>query len=912
MFQKLLNSLFKPDWAKGSTKQRVKAIENIDTNTAKGKQVLSSLAVNDDNATVRNTALKRIHDQAVLESMVKEAKDDELKTAIQRQLVNSVDSEALHRLGESDLLDVVLQHRVASVRLAAAEQISTEGLFDIIVKDSKDKAVLRHARAQLKLTREAHAQEAAKSKAIDDVCEQLEHLAGRGGVDQFFLAKYEKAIQSWDALDTQPTDEQTKRFEAAKKACKADVEQLQAEKAAKAAAEKAKATFDAVLADMATHIEQAKTQAPAQSVLNTFLSTAKTDWDEAKEHANPSDVQTQSFKSQRKTLKSILKALTALTEKETEITEAIKKIDLFETASPDEVVAMRESVQPLQKSLIWPENMAKPVLLSHWDQALYKLKQQERQISHNEEEAIRVLMRQRRQLDAHIEKGELKIANRIHGRMHDELALLTPSERERQDARLKPLEEKLQKLRDWHGYSTEPKKEDLCARMEALSTTEMDALDKADAIKALQEEWREQTAVNIIEDDPLWVRFKEAGNKAYEPCAAYYDKLSETKQENLQKRRELVVQLNDYVTGLDWEKADWKKVQTTLRAARNEWKQYEPVKYPDAKPVHGQFFDLVNVINDKVKAHWQSVQDEKEALIEQAVAQKDVEDNQKAIEKIIFLQKQWKELGSTFRSKEQKLWKTFRSACDDVFARRDEARQAERAETDGHIQAAEDMVEKMNAFAKGNDEALVKTSDDVAALQEAFSELNVTETLPEKIGKAISNKFNDARIAYDKNASGVAHRKKVHAVKSLVDVATWLGEQESAVLGGGEFDETEWASLQSTLDSADEAIIAERVTALQAKTVDAQLKPNCHALEQMAIELEVLFDLDTPEDFKGERRAYQLDQISQGHVGSKDSEDVQNEFFGLIRQWVGVGAVEQDARNALQARFDKAIEKSKI
>lgn len=912
MFQKLLNSLFKPSWAKGSVEQRVKAIEAIDANTDKGKQILSDLAVNNDNATIRNTALKRIKDSDLLENMVKQAKDDELKTAIQRQLVNSVDSDALHRLGESDLLDVVLQHRVASVRLAAAEQISTEGLFDIIVKESKDKAVLRHARAQLKLTREAQAQEAAKSKAIDDICEQLEHLAGRGGVDQFFLAKYDKAIQSWETLETQPTEEQTKRFKTAIKACKEDVEHLQAEKAEKAAAEQAKATFDAVLADMATQVEQAKNQAPAQSALGAFLNTAKTHWNEAKAHAQPTEAQRQSFKTQRKTLKAILNALTALMEKEAEIAEAIKQIDLFETASPDEVVAMRDSVQPLQKSLNWPENMAKPVLLSHWEQALYKLKQQERQISHNEEEVIRVLMRQRRQLDAHIEKGELKIANRIHGRMHDELALLTPSERERQDVRLKPLEEKLQKLRDWHGYSTEPKKEDLCARMEALATTEMDALDKAEAIKALQEEWREQTAVNIIEDDPLWTRFKEAGNTAYEPCAEYYDKLSQTKQSNLQKRRELVVQLNDYVTGLDWEKADWKKVQTTLRTARNEWKQYEPVKYPDAKPVHGQFFDLVNVINDKIKAHWQGIQEEKEALIEQAIAQKDVEDNQKAIEKIIFLQKQWKELGSTFRSKEQKLWKTFRSACDEVFARCDEARQAERAETDGHIQMAESMVEKMNAFAKGDDESLVKTSDAVAELQQAFAGLNVTETLPEKIGKAISNKFNDARIAYDKNASGVAHRKKIHAVKSLVDVATWLGEQESAVLGGGEFDETEWASLQSTLDSADEALIAERVTALQAKTVDGQLKPNRHALEQMAIELEVLLDLDTPEEFKGERRAYQLDQISQGRVGSKDSEDVQNEFFDLIKQWVGVGAVEQDVRNALQARFDKAMEKSDI
>ena len=630
-------------------------------------------------------------------------------------------------------------------------------------------------------------------------------------------------------------------------------------------------------------------------------------WEAVQKHVKPTGEQSKRYSAARGQLDAYCLTLDQLHTHEEELKAAINEIELFDSAKPADVIALREKMEPQRKRIQWPEGVASPALLSHWEQACAKLDQLKRNIESNEDEAIRVLMRKRRQLDVHIEKGELKIANRIHAQIHHQLEQLWGRELERQQQRLKPLEEKLQKLRDWQNYSTEPKKEELCVRMEELVTTEMDPLDRADAIKAMQEEWREQTSVNIIEDDPLWTRFQEAGNKAFEPCAEYYAKQGELKQENLQKRRELAQQLEDYLDAINWEAVDWKKLQTVLRTARDEWKQYEPVRFPDAKPVHQKFFDLVDVINEKLKGHWQANLEAKEELIKKAQELVEQEDLQQAIEKAIFLQKQWKEAGHTFRSREQKLWKSFRAACDAVFARRDAERQAQRAETDGHIKQAEGLVEQMKALVKLSDEELVKSSEQADSLQAAFAEIE----LPEKVERAISGKFNDARRAYEQQVDGIAERKRTATLENLAAAAAFCDQAETSVQqGSADSDKlsAEWTELADSLTDADKSAIQPRVDALLAAAANGveslgDLKTNRNTLEQLAIELEVLMDVETPDEYRGERRAYQLDKMSDGLGGAKDKAEQQQELVQLRRRWYLTGAVEADMRQSLQARL---------
>ena len=900
--------LFKPKWQVGSTEQRLAAVEKFNPELVKEKTALFKMISDDAESRVRAAAVKRFEDNETLQQLLKDAQNDDTKEVIQRQLINILDESGLASMDESQLLDVALQHKQAKLRQLAAEKISKGGLLYVLARESKDKAVQRYVRHALKGVKEERAEQAAKSQAVDQLCETLEGLVGRGSIDKFFLAKYEKAEQQWQTQESQPSATQQERWQKAIQACAADFDQLKAQQEAER--QKTQAAKDAValIDQLESQASGLRSKAPAAELIQGLLNMTAGSWDAVQKHVQPSAEQIRSYSAARKQLEKYCVTLGELHTHEEELQAAINEIELFDGKKPADIIALREKFQAQRQRIQWPEGVASPALLTHWEQACFKLDQLKRDIEAGEDEAIRILMRKRRQLDVHIEKGELKIANRIHAQIHHQLEQIWGKELERQEQRLQPLEEKLQKLRDWQDYSTTPKKEELCTRMEELISTEMDALDRADAIKAMQEEWREQTSVNIKEDDPLWTRFQEAGHKAYEPCAAYYAKLSELKQENLQKRRDLSQQLEDYLDAVDWEKVDWRKLQTVLRTAREEWKQYEPVRFPEAKPVHNGFFKLVDQINEKLKGHWQENLEAKEELIKKAEALVEHEDLAQAIEKAIFLQKQWKEVGHTFRSREQKLWKGLRAACDAVFARRDEERKAERAEADGHIKKAEDLVAQMKALAKLSDAELLKSSEQAEALQAEFDEIE----LPEKLERPIGGKFSDARRSYEQQVEGIATRKNQATLEHMAAAAALCDSSENAVLQGQALDAdklaADWAAHADSLTESDKLALQGRYDALLAAlekgdSALGDLSANLDSLEQLAIELEVLMDVETPDEYRGERRAYQLDKMSEGLGGGKDSAEQKQEFIQLRKRWYATGAVAADQRASLQARL---------
>jgi|GEM_PF-329235 len=907
--------LFKPKWQVGSTAQRLAAVEKFNPELVKDKTALFKMINDDAESRVRAAAVRRFNDNTVLQQLLKDAQNDDTKEVIQRQLINILDENGLAAIDEAQLLDVALQHKQAKIRQLAAEKITTGGLLDVLARESKDKAVQRYVRHALKGVKEERAEQQAKSDAVDQLCETLEGLAGRGSIDKFFLAKYEKAQQQWQQAENQPSDAQQQRWQDAVNACAADFEQLKA--AQEAERQKVQAAKDIVslVEQLESRAIGLRSKAPSTEVIQGLLNMTADSWNAVQKHVQPSVEQSKRYTVARQQLDKYCVTLGELHAHEEELKAAINEIELFDGKKPTDIIALRDKYQPQRERIQWPEGVASPALLIHWEQACFKLDQLKRDIEAGEDEAIRILMRKRRQLDVHIEKGELKIANRIHAQIHHQLEQIWGKELERQQQRLQPLEEKLQKLRDWQDYSTTPKKEELCTRMEELVVTEMDALDRADAIKAMQEEWREQTSVNIIEDDPLWARFQEAGHKAYEPCAAYYDKLSELKQENLQKRRELSQQLEDYLDAVDWEKVDWRKLQTVLRTARDEWKQYEPVRFPEAKPVHQAFFNLVDKINEKLKGHWQQNLEAKEELIKKAEALVDLEDLGQAIEKAIFLQKQWKEVGHTFRSREQKLWKNLRAACDAVFARRDEERKAERAEADSHIKKAEGLIAQMKALAKLDDSALVKSTEQAEALQAEFDEIE----LPEKLERPIGGKFNDARRGYEQQIEGIVTRKNHATLEHMAAAAALCDASESSILQGEKLDAdklaADWASHGSSLTESDQSALQNRYDALLAAVEGGaealgDQAAHLNSLEQLAIELEVLMDVETPDEYRGERRAYQLDKMSEGLGGGKDGAEQKQELIQLRKRWYATGAVGVDQRASLQARLALVCKKA--
>ena len=113
-------------------------------------------------------------------------------------------------------------------------------------------------------------------------------------------------------------------------------------------------------------------------------------------------------------------------------------------------------------------------------------------------------------------------------------------------AKVEQLDEALSKLLDWKNFAVEPKQQELIDQMQVLTESQDNPEALASKIRRLQDQWKSLSKDS--QDQQLWETFHKLAEQAYSPCKVYYDQKSEIRRSNIEKRRTLVSQLNDYVT----------------------------------------------------------------------------------------------------------------------------------------------------------------------------------------------------------------------------------------------------------------------------------------------------------------------------------------------------------------------------
>src|SRR5690606_11879814 len=221
-------------------------------------------------------------------------------------------------------------------------------------------------------------------------------------------------------------------------------------------------------------------------------------------------------------------------------------------------------------------------------------------------------------LTSEIEQGHLKSAQRLlkdASHLVKHLPMKTASGYQKQ---LRELTIRVNELRDWQGFVSTPKKEELCQEMETLVGAEMDPQALSNRIRRLQDEWRALGEADKGRNKELWDRFSVAAEKAYEPCRAYFDKLHDIRNQNLAQRQGLCDQLETYLNQYDWANADWKAVNEVYETAKNEWRLYTPVERKEGKAVQDRFNGLLDQLRGKLQDEFNRNRSKREKLIEQA------------------------------------------------------------------------------------------------------------------------------------------------------------------------------------------------------------------------------------------------------------------------------------------------------
>lgn len=246
--------------------------------------------------------------------------------------------------------------------------------------------------------------------------------------------------------------------------------------------------------------------------------------------------------------------------------------------------------------------------------------------------------------------------------------------------------------------------------------------DMESALRTLQNEWEEIGPVQNEEWEKLKTNYWDAVRAVYEKINQFYSERRNVQLDNLEKKKELllqVTQLNEKLaenqTAKQWEtsteallkiQSNWKTIGQAPKKENEEiWKSFR-----EACDI---FFDTKKGFYKNIEAHQNEIADKKRKLIEEAKSLQLSTDWRSTSEKLIRLQKEWKNSGNAGQRLENRLWTEFRASCDVFFNARENNLKEQEAGLITNLEEKKGILEKLTAFVASGDKVL-----DLSALKE--------------------------------------------------------------------------------------------------------------------------------------------------------------------------------------------------
>lgn len=461
-------------------------------------------------------------------------------------------------------------------------------------------------------------------------------------------------------------------------------------------------------------------------------------------------------------------------------------------------------------------------------------------------------------------------------------------------------------MQDWQAFAAIPKLEALCVTMEKLCTSTLQPLETAEAVRELQAQWRSMKPPHTPEAQTLWERFKQAGDTAWEPCAAHYEKERQRRAFNLQQRHTICEALEQFAQTQDWNHTDWKAVSRILEKSRKEFHDFHPVERHEEKPMRARFDAAFSAINTPLLDVQIANEARKQQLVNTAKSIADMPDAEKATERFLQLQEQWKQIGITRHHEDRKLWQSLQEAGKNIFDKRRSAQQQQRQIQDDNISQAKALCERIAALATLDDNEL---SHSTAAFEQLQSEYKAIKDIPEKLQATLKKQFFAACDSYHQQLRGIGSRQHQKQLAELARRAQLCNELEKN-LDAATAEQLIATWQQHTLPADWEKAIDDRKQqALLAVSQQTPLDNAANTLRrrELCIALEVLLDLETPDEDRQQRRELQLKKLQQGLGQAAAGNNRQSVLEQLLIDWHCTGSAAPDEQEKLQIRFDNVL-----
>ena len=489
-------------------------------------------------------------------------------------------------------------------------------------------------------------------------------------------------------------------------------------------------------------------------------------------------------------------------------------------------------------------------------------------------------------LQKFLEGGELQRAQSAERNIAAMIQRLPRPAQGKYKSQLAPISAEIKQLFGWQQFAESPKRQVLCEEVEELVEKPLAPQEQFNRIRDLREAWNQLGPPRSRDDRNFQTRYEEAAASAFKVCEAWFQQLAAVRARNLEERTSICESLESFLEEYDWEHADWKAVNRTIRTAQGEWRKLIPIDKRHAKKINTRFRQITSELESRLETNWVARAEEKQKLIDE-VKEALADENSSVGDLIDFVkaaQERWRNIGSAGNQREQPLWEEFRNCCNEAFDLRTTQREQRRSEINENVEQGEKIVAELESKVTTDDKS---TSDlDLSLVNQTRNELAQLD-LPQRVQGRLNEKLKNITSELKRKVTELETQRTTTTLRDLLDLEDKIAQLEQK---GKQADD-------ELLDSVPGALELFRI-----RSTDVAEK-SAIAIHELVLRAEVLADVPSPDEDSGKRMQVQVARLQHGltHGGESGEQRVEH----LIHEWCKLAYGEQ----RLRERFQTAIRK---
>lgn len=266
----------------------------------------------------------------------------------------------------------------------------------------------------------------------------------------------------------------------------------------------------------------------------------------------------------------------------------------------------------------------------------------------------------------------------------------------------------------------------LCEAAENLDKEE-DVISAFHQLQDLHQQYREIGPVAKELREKIWSRFKAASTVINKKHQQHFEDIRAKEEKNLEMKTALCEKLEAIDIDAIKTATQWESTTKDVIAIQQEWRAigFAPQKmnvkiFERFRTVNDVFFSKKAEFFKNLKTQYAENLEKKQELVKKAQELADSTEWKKTGDKIIALQKEWKEVGVVPRKQGDQLWKDFLDACNKFFDARNKvnagARNAEHANLDKKREVVAKLKDLLENPVDNVQQALQKLTDEYNAI----------------------------------------------------------------------------------------------------------------------------------------------------------------------------------------------------